>query len=113
MQHERGPRKPKLQQSAGGNQLHTGSMPPGLQHMSITENKVSASGNSLPFPSSLFGPPHHFKTLSLPAPPPVSSPNAHLETIQPPMFHPPTLPPPPGLLHILMSAEKCQVISIC
>lgn len=91
--------------------MHTSSMPPGLQHMSVNENKLSTSGNSLTFTTTLFGPPHPFKALSLPPPPPVSSPNTHLETIPPPMFHPPTLPPPPGLLHILMSAEKCQVRS--
>ncbi|XP_071055301.1 protein dissatisfaction isoform X2 [Onthophagus taurus] len=38
-----------------------------------------------------------------------SSPTSHLE-LPPPLFHPQALPPPPGLLHILMSAEKCQEI---
>ncbi|CAG9832779.1 unnamed protein product [Diabrotica balteata] len=51
------------------------------------------------------------KSLTIPPPPPpVSSPTLDAVTALqlPPMFHHPAMPPPPGLLHILMSAEKCQ-----
>ncbi|KAJ8943665.1 hypothetical protein NQ314_009688 [Rhamnusium bicolor] len=73
------------------------------------DNKLPTSSGSFHFSSGLFAPPHHpLKALSLP-PPPVSSPTSHIDALPLPMFHPPTLPPPPGLLHILMSAEKCQV----
>lgn len=77
------------------------------QHMPIGD-KLPTSSSSLHFPPGIFGPPRPLKTLTLP-PPPVPSPTSHTDALPPSMFHPPTLPPPPGLLHILMSAEKCQV----
>lgn len=74
---------------------------------------ASASNGTFHFSTSLFVPPHHpLKGLTIPPPPPVGSPPTHMDpgnTIHFPMFHHPGLPPPPGLLHILMSAEKCQV----
>lgn len=120
VQHERGPRKPKLQQSSG-NQLHH-SAP--LQHP-FQHNGPPGADTKLPpagafhFNPGLFAPPHHpLKGLVLPPPPPqppVSSPpgvDAAIATsgFSLPVFHHAALPPPPGLLHILMSAEKCQVI---
>ncbi|XP_049821560.1 protein dissatisfaction isoform X2 [Aethina tumida] len=118
VQHERGPRKPKVQSSANP-QLHPGNAVghPGLHHhASGADNKLqTATSTSFHFTSGLFGPPiHPLKGLSLPPPPqppppPLSSPNGHIDAPHlPSMFHPPSLPPPPGLLHILMSAEKCQ-----
>lgn len=81
-----------------------------MQHLAMSEAKMMPNTN-IHFPPSIFAPPHHLKTLSLPPPPPPvsSSPTSHIEGLPPPLFHPQALPPPPGLLHILMSAEKCQV----
>lgn len=112
VQHERGPRKPKLQQQTS-NQLHH-SPPMPLPHLPSSVDKLpSVSNGSFHFNPGLFVPPHHsLKTLSFPPPPPVGSPPSHLESGNPlhlPIFHHTGLPPPPGLLHILMSAEKCQV----
>lgn len=107
MQHERGPRKPKLQASSN-QQMQPSSVGHSLQqHMTTVGDKLPTSSSSLHFAPSIFGPPRPLKALTLP-PPPVPSPT-HIDALPPSMFHPPTLPPPPGLLHILMSAEKCQV----
>ncbi|CAG9773099.1 unnamed protein product [Ceutorhynchus assimilis] len=67
-------------------------------------SKITPTSNPFPFTHhSLFVPPHHpLKVLTFPPPPP--GPNVD----QSPLFHHPQLPPPPGLLHVLMSAEKCQ-----
>lgn len=73
------------------------------QHISSTD-KLPATSRSLHFPSGLFGTPHSLKALSLPTPH-----VPHVDVKQPAVFHPQALPPPPGLLHILMSAEKYQV----
>ncbi|KAG8301393.1 hypothetical protein J6590_054314 [Homalodisca vitripennis] len=78
VQHERGPRKPKLNKEGMG----------GHQHGHGGEQSAT-SPLKLPHPP-LFPPP----ALKSPEPP-------H------PMFLP-HQPPPPGLLQILMSAEKCQ-----
>ncbi|KAH0820026.1 hypothetical protein GEV33_002765 [Tenebrio molitor] len=108
VQHERGPRKPKLQPSSNP-QMQPSPVGHGLQqHMPVGDNKLPTSSSSLHFPPGLFGPPRPLKALTLP-PPPVPSPTSHIDALPPSMFHPPALPPPPGLLHILMSAEKCQV----
>lgn len=86
-------------------------MPPtvGLPHMSST-GKLTPATTTLNFSPGLFGHPQPPKPLSLP-PPTVTTAGSHVDTIAPPMFHPQALPPPPGLLQILMSAEKCQVNS--
>lgn len=108
VQHERGPRKPKIHQPPP---IHIS--PPGALHHIPQDNKLSPPApGGLHFP--LFGPPHHLKVLPPPPQPgsPGSGPSgAQLEPLPPPMFHPQALPPPPGLLQILMSAEKCQVCS--
>lgn len=111
VQHERGPRKPKLQQNSSS-QMHP-SVSSGLQHVASGDGKLSTSSGPLHFPSSLFGHhPHPLKALSLSGPP-ITSSTTHLDVKQPPMFHPhQAMPPPPGLLHILMSAEKYQVKTI-
>ncbi|XP_022904451.1 protein dissatisfaction isoform X1 [Onthophagus taurus] len=110
VQHERGPRKPKIQQNPSGQlQSHHTPTTSGI-HLTMADTKLIPS--NIHFPPALFVPPHHLKALNLPAPPPSvssSSPTSHLE-LPPPLFHPQALPPPPGLLHILMSAEKCQEI---
>ncbi|EEZ99270.2 dissatisfaction [Tribolium castaneum] len=106
VQHERGPRKPKLQASSN-QQMQPSPVGHSLQqHMTTVGDKLPTSSSSLHFAPSIFGPPRPLKALTLP-PPPVPSPT-HIDALPPSMFHPPTLPPPPGLLHILMSAEKCQ-----
>ncbi|KAJ8965989.1 hypothetical protein NQ317_015353 [Molorchus minor] len=88
---------------------HSQTLGHGLRHMTTGDNKLPTSSGSFHFGSGLFGPPHHpLKALSLPPPPPVSSPVSHIDALPISMFHPPSMPPPPGLLHILMSAEKCQ-----
>ncbi|XP_072395297.1 protein dissatisfaction [Diabrotica undecimpunctata] len=121
VQHERGPRKPKIQH-APSTQIHRSStISHSLQHLTgHNEPKHSlssaASGPTIPTgfhftPSGLFNPHHPMKSLTIPPPPPpVSSPTLDAVTALhlPPMFHHPAMPPPPGLLHILMSAEKCQ-----
>ncbi|XP_066153042.1 protein dissatisfaction [Euwallacea fornicatus] len=116
VQHERGPRKPKLQQLPGIN--NSGHQQSSTLQLPLPEGSVSkitpTSGTPFHFaPGSLFVPPHHhLKVLTLPPPPPVGSPpSGHLDNggnLPPPLFHHPHLPPPPGLLHVLMSAEKCQ-----
>ncbi|KAI4459168.1 nuclear hormone receptor [Holotrichia oblita] len=109
VQHERGPRKPKVQQNTNPQMQH----PPvssAIQHLAMTDAKMIPNTN-IHFPPGIFAPsPHHLKTLTLPPPPPPvpNSPTQHVEGLPPPLFHPQALPPPPGLLHILMSAEKCQ-----
>ena len=107
VQHERGPRKPKLQPSSNP-QMQPSSVAHSLQQHMPVGDKLPSSSTSLHFPPGLFGPPRPLKALTLP-PPPVPSPTSHIDALPPSMFHPPALPPPPGLLHILMSAEKCQV----
>ncbi|GJQ82917.1 hypothetical protein Trydic_g5920 [Trypoxylus dichotomus] len=110
VQHERGPRKPKIQQGSG--QVHHPPVSSAMQHLAMPDTKLIPSAN-MHFPPGIFAPsPHHLKTLSLPPPPPPvpGSPTSHVEGLPPPLFHPQALPPPPGLLHILMSAEKCQEI---
>lgn len=118
VQHERGPRKPKL---------HPGSLMghPSMNHhsshiQSKDSLKLSPPGHSKfqlqVSPSSVFTPlslcgssgsssgaARSPLSSGLEPPPPPPPP--------PPFFQPPGgLAPPPGLLHILMSAEKCQVI---
>lgn len=134
VQHERGPRKPKVHQSHAS--LHHGH-PPSSHSIPVSDSKLSPPGNhamhhhqhaaaaaaaaGLHFP--FFSPPHPLKGMTLPPPPqqlssvpPTSgSPpgSSALDSLgpngPPPMFHPQAMPPPPGLLQILMSAEKCQV----
>ncbi|XP_030746012.1 nuclear receptor subfamily 2 group E member 1 [Sitophilus oryzae] len=121
VQHERGPRKPKLQQLTHNNgqqhqpsnshSSHTVQLP--LPEGASSKIAPSTAGSFQFAPAGLFVPQHHpLKVLTLPPPPPVGSPpNGHIEpngTVAPPLFHHPHLPPPPGLLHVLMSAEKCQ-----
>ncbi|KAK4881257.1 hypothetical protein RN001_004576 [Aquatica leii] len=103
VQHERGPRKPKMQQNSHS-QMPSST---GLTHIPSSV-KLSSASATLNFPG-IFAPPQPPKTLSLPSPS-VSSSGSHVDSLPPPMFHPPPLPPPPGLLQILMSAEKCQEI---
>ncbi|KAH0998462.1 hypothetical protein HUJ05_005209 [Dendroctonus ponderosae] len=80
-------------------------------------SKITPTSGTFQFThSSLFVPPHHpLKVLTFPPPSSVGSPPGHLEngsSIPPHLFHHPHLPPPPpGLLHVLMSAEKCQLFS--
>ncbi|KAJ8917165.1 hypothetical protein NQ315_012657, partial [Exocentrus adspersus] len=122
VQHERGPRKPKLQPPASSQQLHHHSPPLGLPHLppstlSSGDGKMSSvatSSGAFHFGHSVFAAAaaashHPLKALQLPPPPP-AGPQQHplVDGLPLPMFHPPALPPPPGLLHILMSAEKCQ-----
>ncbi|KAJ8953757.1 hypothetical protein NQ318_015413 [Aromia moschata] len=112
VQHERGPRKPKLQPPPSSQMHQSPSLGHGLQHMP-SGDKLPTGSASFHFGTGLFAPPHHpLKALTLPPPPPPvsSSPTSHLDTLSLPIFHPPALPPPPGLLHILMSAEKCQYL---
>ncbi|XP_054258478.1 protein dissatisfaction-like [Macrosteles quadrilineatus] len=78
VQHERGPRKPKLPKE-------------GL----VGEQSVTSGPLKLPHPP-MFPPPPSLKS------PDVATPPHH-------MFLP-HQPPPPGLLQILMSAEKCQEV---
>lgn len=112
VQHERGPRKPKLHP---GSLMHQG-MSHHQQHVQPKESlKMSPAGHSKfqlqVSPTSMFTP---LKPLSLggssagSAPPASPLPGGPIEP-PPPFFQP---PPPPGLLHILMSAEKCQVREI-
>ncbi|KAG5875528.1 Nuclear receptor subfamily 2 group E member 1, partial [Gonioctena quinquepunctata] len=110
VQHERGPRKPKIQPNPSSQVHHSPAMSHNLQHVSPAgETKLSSNSVSFHFNPGLFSPSHHhLKGLTLPPPPPVSSPTGQMDALQLPMFHHPALPPPPGLLHILMSAEKCQ-----
>lgn len=124
VQHERGPRKPKLQPPTSSQSHHHHSPPlghPGLPHLPPSSmagggdgKLASVSSGAFHFSHGVFSTtaPHHpLKALQLPPPPSaISNPQTHhLDTLPLPIFHPPALPPPPGLLHILMSAEKCQV----
>ncbi|KAL1509407.1 hypothetical protein ABEB36_004150 [Hypothenemus hampei] len=124
VQHERGPRKPKLQQLPGisnshppSSSIHHSSHPLQLPLPEGSSSKITPTSGGAPFqftPNTLFVPPHHpLKVLTLPPPPTVGSPpGGHLENgaVAPPsLFHHPHIPPPPpGLLNVLMSAEKCQ-----
>ncbi|XP_068085198.1 nuclear receptor subfamily 2 group E member 1 [Anabrus simplex] len=110
VQHERGPRKPKHQHQLAGKELphhphphphsHPGGLllPPGTGGMpgvGSSEAAAAPSASKLMFP---------------PAPHPVKPPSMEQSSAAPPpaMFLAHHQPPPPGLLHILMSAEKCQ-----
>ncbi|CAH1184281.1 unnamed protein product, partial [Phyllotreta striolata] len=122
VQHERGPRKPKIQPPNNHQLHHSTAMQHHLQHLSShSDSKMTAtsSGGCAPLtgnvhltPAGFLSSPHHtMKTLTLPPPiPPVPSPTIESGAAfqLPPMFHHSTIPPPPGLLHILLSAEKCQ-----
>ncbi|XP_050303171.1 protein dissatisfaction isoform X2 [Anthonomus grandis grandis] len=124
VQHERGPRKPKMQ-SISSNQTTShhpttiGSHPLQLPLPEGSASKINPQpGTAFHFaPTSLFVPPHHpLKVLTLPPHTAGlgSPPRGHLESggppLGPPLFHHPQLPPPPGLLNVLMSAEKCQLV---
>ncbi|KAL1139723.1 hypothetical protein AAG570_006701 [Ranatra chinensis] len=89
VQHERGPRKPKLQKegTVGGSLGRSGGIGSGGQEASAL-------------------PPLHHHPFAPPAPPPTTHP--HSPPTPPPIFLHHHQPPPLGLLQVLMSAEKCQ-----
>ncbi|XP_065156824.1 protein dissatisfaction [Atheta coriaria] len=108
VQHERGPRKPKLHNNPA--HMHHSGVGAGIPP--LPGDKMQPA--SLHFASGLFGPahPHPLKAFALPPgaaaiAAAASSPSQHLD-IPPPLFHPHQAFPPPPLLNILMSAEKCQ-----
>ncbi|CAH1970674.1 unnamed protein product, partial [Acanthoscelides obtectus] len=109
VQHERGPRKPKLQPSSTSTSSESKLLASHHHHHLHHQGQPPAH----PFPhfGGIFAPPP-LKALGLPPPPPSlggSPPRMDNGLPLPPMFSPPHPPaPPPGLLHVLMSAEKCQ-----
>nr|CAI5830920.1 unnamed protein product [Callosobruchus analis] len=108
VQHERGPRKPKLQPSGSGTSAESKLLASHHHHL---HHQGQPPAHPFPHFGGLFAPPP-LKALGLPPPPPSlsgSPPRMDNGLPLPPMFSPPhPPPPPPGLLHILMSAEKCQ-----
>ncbi|XP_018318475.1 nuclear receptor subfamily 2 group E member 1 [Agrilus planipennis] len=105
VQHERGPRKPKIHTNSHGQPQMTPSPTSSGISSLVNDHKVTMA-SSFHFPPSLFGTPPNPKALGLPTS--ITNPRLSVDTMPPPIFHPQALPPPPGLLQILMSAEKCQ-----
>ncbi|KAG7306053.1 hypothetical protein JYU34_008629 [Plutella xylostella] len=103
VQHERGPRKPKLH-SMGPLALP----PPHSQH------KPHPLKLSPPSPYTQLSPPFNFQFhMSLPEPAPLSTASSAgssgAAAVSPlPLPDPFLTAPPPGLLHMLMSSDKCQ-----
>lgn len=127
VQHERGPRKPKLHHHHHHHHHHPlKDSPQPINHQRqpsqiqlSTEHMIQKSSSAYPKPP--------MDTPLPPVPPPPPS-QQHQQQQPPPPPPPPTAtllpptppqgpvflgqqqpPPPPGLLQILMSAEKCQV----
>lgn len=111
VQHERGPRKPKLHQSAL-------MAPPHLSHHLMKDSlKLSPGQTKFPSAGSVFSKPLGGGGGSSGSSGRPGSPLGRLgsplglDQPPPPSFFQPasSLAPPPALLHILMSAEKYQV----
>ncbi|CAH0558690.1 unnamed protein product, partial [Brassicogethes aeneus] len=107
VQHERGPRKPKLSQSSNTHK----NIPLGHQNfhrLHSVDNKLHTNTGTFSFGSGIF--PQHLQSLkSLTLPQTVST-TKQIDSLQSSTFHSSDLSPP-GLFHILMSAERCQVSS--